>query len=796
MTKLSMTKKNSVESCIKKLEELGQHDTYFGKRNQSADIENKISELEEALQRLEKDIQSRLLRIMEETRADFAKQIELINETKVTLDEIFATVDSPPNKAINFKRASHSLHQNVNWLSRKLRPRLLRALERLSPKYKILEKPLQDLNNFRLHIIKPLEEFLYLLQFRKQRQEIVGSESIFELDIAPKLEQLCANSLFRYIRIRWFLYQCRRRYTFFQLPFKPIIVECLINGSEIDPQRLVQRHNATHTELNNHLADAWRSIHYNLETAATEFEDISDNLRNDRPDAIAERPAELHELVDEALGKCLNTIDDVTVTYASFLEAIAAEISEDHNNAINAIRKGIRDSRQFKTRMRWKFRLIRRYWYRRIDSGVGYLAQKFGKFLRYSQKLFFASSWWDSLLQRFKAKEPVVENLLRLTDLPTEEELLETCKNLPPIYRRLYKNEPLTNREFLVGMEEELELIKDSLQRWQSDRASSVAVVGPEGSGKTSLFNCFENDLAEDIQVVRSELQHRLVTSSDVIALLDGIIQSEEPSSSLGELISKILHQGRQIIMLENCHQLFLRVVGGREALDAFFYVLMNTRAQVFWLLSFRYLPWTRLGYLNNIERFFTHVIKSEFHSVQEMISALLIRQRATGQEVVFSELGVSSHKLKKLMTKYKVNDAPVQSLLAEIYFDNLYAISGGNMESALYYWLQSLELDEQSRIIVKPCVKVDSGFIKRLDTTSLLSLTEVLAHGSLSPKEHSQIFNLEEFRSRVVLDSLRQIRLLQGISHDKHGQPQYYCANALFYTQLRSVLSDLHMIY
>ena len=84
----------------------------------------------------------------------------------------------------------------------------------------------------------------------------------------------------------------------------------------------------------------------------------------------------------------------------------------------------------------------------------------------------------------------------------------------------------------------------------------------------------------------------------------------------------------------------------------------------------------------------------------------------------------------------------------------------------------------------------------KKLDTLNLLSLAEVLAHGELTPKEHGQIFNLDEFRSRMILDYLRQIRLLQGHNKDKHGQPQFYSVNALFYEQVYSVLDAMHIVY
>jgi hypothetical protein len=117
-------------------------------------------------------------------------------------------------------------------------------------------------------------------------------------------------------------------------------------------------------------------------------------------------------------------------------------------------------------------------------------------------------------------------------------------------------------------------------------------------------------------------------------------------------------------------------------------------------------------------------------------------------------------------------------------------------MESALYYWLRSLSVDEQGKVSVQPCVKVDTGFIKKLDSLNLLSLAEVLAHGGLTPKEHGQIFNLDVFRSRLILDYLRQIRLLQGLNKDKHGQPQFYSINALFYEQVHSVLNTMHIIY
>ena len=791
-----MPKNKSQTTCREWLAQLGQQDTFIGRHDQTPRIDQSLQELEEGMQRLEKDIGSRLLRLMEEVRADFAKQTQTIEEAKDNIEVAFAQLEQSPHKAITNKRVSYALDQQVNLLSRRLRPRLLRALEKLSPKYKTVEKPLLELNSFRLHTTKPLADYLWLLRTRNKRSVVEPGASIFELEFEPRLDRLCLWPFVSPLKFSVLRLRCQLRYAFYRLPIKAIAMECLIAGSEIMPARLVQRHLATHEELQNRLADAWRSIRYNLETASTELDDISDSLRSGRREDIGERPMELRTIVFDALNACLETSDDVTVIYASFIEAIAAEIAQDHNNALAAIKNGIRDSRNLKARVRWAWR-SRKKAVRKWREGIQESTQhNLAAIKAMPAKWGVAVRWSYWLANVFKTQQPVEESLLQLTDLPTEAELLEQSKTLPPIYRRLFQIEPLTNREFLVGMEEELSLLAETYERWRSGRASSVAIIGPEGSGKTSLLNCFENELEEDVKVMRAEIPHRMLTSADVVNMLEDLLQIQEPSDSAPELINKILRMERQIILLEHGHQLFLRIVGARQALETFFYIMMNTRSHVFWLVSFRLLPWIRMGYLLNIERFFTHSVKSEFHNVQELVSALKLRQRATGQDPVFSEVGVSSYRVRKLLLQHRVQDAPVQHALEEIYFNNLYAISGGNMESALYYWLRSLSVDEHGKVRVQPCAKVDTGFIKKQDTLNLLSLAEVLAHGGLTPKEHGEIFNLELFRSRLILDYLRQIRLLQGHNKDKHGQPQFYSINPLFYEQVHSILDTMHIIY
>ena len=79
---------------------------------------------------------------------------------------------------------------------------------------------------------------------------------------------------------------------------------------------------------------------------------------------------------------------------------------------------------------------------------------------------------------------------------------------------------------------------------------------------------------------------------------------------------------------------------------------------------------------------------------------------------------------------------------------------------------------------------------------SEIFSLAEVLAHGGLTPAEHSEIFRLDQQHSQTVLEYLVQIRLLQGEGEDRYGRPRIYTVNPLFYRPLTNVLNSMHILY
>ena len=176
-----MSNQKSQQACQSRLTQIGVQDSFLGRRDETAISAELLDILNNNLRQLEKDISSRLNRPMDEICIDIEKLILAINETKDTVRLTFEQLlEDSQNPRIN-KQASLALDHHVQSLSRRVRPKMLKMLDRLSPAYKILEKPLQELKDFRIHSTKHLGKSIYLLRCRKNSDFDTSEKSIFEL---------------------------------------------------------------------------------------------------------------------------------------------------------------------------------------------------------------------------------------------------------------------------------------------------------------------------------------------------------------------------------------------------------------------------------------------------------------------------------------------------------------------------------------------------------------------------------------------------------------------------------------
>jgi len=386
--------------------------------------------------------------------------------------------------------------------------------------------------------------------------------------------------------------------------------------------------------------------------------------------------------------------------------------------------------------------------------------------------------------------------MLEFADLPSPEELEARVQDLPPIYRRMFSPAPLKTRELMVGRDRELATLAEVIHRWREGRAASVAVVGPEGSGKTSLIQCFAEELDDDVPFAVHVLDTRLREEAEVLAAVSGWIGLPAPAADEDELVSALLAGPRRILVVEGGHHLMLRVIGGRKAVEAFLGIVLATRNHVLWVLSCRRYPWNRMDDLVQVNRCFTHRIDTPFHSAKELRQAITLRHRRTGLSLRFSPEGLDDRKIRKLLLSHPPESAPVQEALQDRFFQDLFGASGGNIDAALFYWLLSVHREEAAEeIMVQPLRRPDVRFLDDFDRLHRFTLTEILNHGTLSPEEHGRIFRTEAARSRVVLEYLRQLHLIDRVADAPDSEPRYK-VNPAFWHVLSSSLESRSLLY
>ncbi|MDH5377392.1 MAG: ATP-binding protein, partial [Gammaproteobacteria bacterium] len=592
--------------------------------------------------------------------------------------------------------------------------------------------------------------------------------------------------------------QLKQQLRVVDIPLAAIVAQHFLDRGNSKISGLKQQHVDVHATFNSALHDTWRAIRFNLEQLMGEFDEVFENANSLSLKEFSDRLHESEQLVLDGLDKAAESFTVVIDNYRVFFQQVQRDLAKESQRALGGVKTQVTRIIELK-----ETPVIEEAY---PGSQVGASLQRGLKNVRTSLKEAIEKSakaieyLWSELTdfrRRIQSRHSSQEVLLQLTELPTSEEISASTRNLPSIYRRLFSQKPLINQDLLLWFEDQQSQFLDIYHRWEKGSETSVAIVGEEGSGKKTLLSGLEEEIQDKTEIVRITLSERLSSEADVIRLFVSEFDLKDEFDSLDDLVSALQQLPRQVIFVENAHNLLLRTIGIRRAPYAFLYIVLATRSRFLWAISFKYYPWLRLSYLFDAQRYFTHQIRVDFHNKTELRDALLLRQRSSQYPVLFTAEGLDNSKVNALLKKQELGSEPVQRILNELYFDDLFEISGGNMKAALYYWLYSAKYSsDKEHIEISPCVHIDTGFISELDRLYLFTLGEIVSHGEMTAQEHARIFNINPFNSRSRLEYLRHIRLLEPTRFGRNQLPTSYVINPIFYHPVVSYLQVQHLLY
>ncbi len=769
------------EQCQARLEVLAQRDPFLCQKDQGPQLAQRLQELDAALATALDETSQQLSDMAQKLNDELSETAAQLISAEEQLAEEFAELlpeDAPTSQQM--ARLAASIESRILWLYDRLRSRLDEALRRIEPQTRPIKDILRPLKEAWSASCRDMPEEILLILDRRQQKQLDG-RCIWDLE-GPALQDYCCKGHNRLIGRLLFHIQrqrLRRRYNLLHCELQETLNRHRPASLQKEFPAVLQSPQQAHEETTRKVADLWRNLRFNMEMAAEDCSQLENALKKDIPADFSQRIKKTADLVSGTLERTAEQITALDESFKNAWQQLLSELDQERHHTLELIARDLHRELSYGERCLHRLRRLGRRWKVRWNLW----GARCGKPL---QALFDRLvAVWETVRRRLGLQggpRRLEEPLQQLFDLPPPREIRARAETLPPVCRRLFTIGALKNREFLVGEENRLKTLRDLFGHWEEGRLCSVAVVGPHGSGKTSLVNCFQSELGTRIPIHRVNIDNRLYGETQLIELCARWFELQAAPKDLADLEAQLCQLPSAVIIVENFHRLLLRTVGGLHSARAFLRLVLATRQHMLWVVTCRKYPWQRMQQLLHMDRYFNHQLHTLFGTQTEMRDALLLRVKTSGYPVCFLNTTDNG--------KRSQSPPGDQSSLQEQFFSDLFAASRGNMQAALYYWLLCLDYDSTlESLTVRPLGKLDYSFLRSFNRLQLYSLAETIAHGELRAAEHAAIFACDILQSRMLMDHLAQLNLLQYDSGD------CYQLNPLFFAPVTATLEGRNIL-
>ncbi len=333
--------------------------------------------------------------------------------------------------------------------------------------------------------------------------------------------------------------------------------------------------------------------------------------------------------------------------------------------------------------------------------------------------------------------------------------LIDTHKKIgkmPYVYQRLFRFDPLEEKRFFYGRSAVLEQISSDFQNYKEGYQAVTALVGEKGNGKTTIVNFCEKEIFTAFNVIKINCTDTIYTEAELLRLLNEAFEFSDVSSieAFEEKI-KSLPQ-KQVCIVENIQNLFLRVIDGFDVMEQFLLLIAQTGSNVFWVVSCGLYAWQYLDRVLQISDYFKRIIVLNALELEDIKQVILTRHQVSGYGLQFAvpEKVLTSRQYKKIS-----GDEQKQEYLRNLFFDELTDISGGNIKSALIFWLSAINTFNEEDINIAGEINLDKSALFQLYPEEYFTLAALIQHDVLTEEQHAYIFNQEPDVSRSILGRL-----------------------------------------
>ncbi len=221
--------------------------------------------------------------------------------------------------------------------------------------------------------------------------------------------------------------------------------------------------------------------------------------------------------------------------------------------------------------------------------------------------------------------------------------------------------------------------------------------------------------------------------------------------------------QERAVAVVEDLHHLFVRALGGFDAMESFLEVVAATSDNILWVVTIDESAWRYLHRVVGIEAHFVHKVSTTNLSAEKLERAVMARHEVSGFALRF-ETDVEDGRggrWARLLGREARGALTRKEAQRRRYFQQLSAIAEGNIVLALFYWLRSIRRVEEHVLVLGEPEIIDLEFLERLPLDQLHTIAAIILHGGLSEAAHRRVFQIPAAESRLQLAALADSHMI-----------------------------------
>ncbi len=535
-------------------------------------------------------------------------------------------------------------------------------------------------------------------------------------------------------------------------------------------------------KIQNFLKEMNQMINFTMESAIAIFHQPT-NENEQVEKGIEEKAAESKEIAKEGLDRALNRMKDIY----DELDAITKPISGSLCNAVqefngslldllepdklNSMRNRISTSKALQSTQQVKTEVVD--YFKTVIPMMGFMATA-----KYKQ----LKKGYNDFMVRWGLQPAPASIATEIADYYAESQA--AVAKLPFVYQRLFNLEPVTSEVLTESRTKELTKMNKAFQNWEKGFYAPTIMVAERGGGISTLTQLFLKRENLRVRVIKAIMDDVILGEE---AFIDFLRKSfEQPElTNVNELINYLNNlEFKQIIVLEDVQQLFLKMVNGFGALKMLFELVSKTNSNVFWLTSCTYYAYEYLEKTLEISDYFAYIVRMENIDDEIMVDELMRRHRISGYDINF----VPSKRILESKKYKKLEPTEQQKFLYTEYFVRLNNYAQSNFSLGIIYWLRSTE-GVNENVINIGIQDNDYSFLNSLSNEKVIVLYELLVHDGLTQEQLATVKHWSKDRTRLVLLLLQD----DGIIFNNND---LFEINLLLYRPIVRLLKSKNMIH